>query len=242
MRTGATLAAAVIAACADTPPEYNPIEWVRGAGHQVSELFGAAPRGPRPTQVEPPPAEGRPYPNLATVPPPPTATPRAEREALIARLSADLASAREELGPPPRPATPALAAPGRESQAGPAGPAGPAVSVHVATLTFAYNSAALAEGDLKVLAEIASLALTGNARVRVVGHASRDAGPGDAVRRRAANLRIAAERAQAVGRELGRLGLPEGRLGLAAAGDTDALPAEPPWAPANRRVEIFVDY
>jgi hypothetical protein len=55
---------------------------------QVGRFFGAIP-----PEAEPPAAEGRPYPNLASVPRPPTIAPRAEREAEVARLQADQAAA-----------------------------------------------------------------------------------------------------------------------------------------------------
>jgi hypothetical protein len=58
------------------------------ADTQVGRFFGAIP-----PEAEPPPAEGRPYPNLATVPRPPTIAPLAEREAEMARLQADQVAA-----------------------------------------------------------------------------------------------------------------------------------------------------
>lgn len=90
--TGARLVFVVLvallpAACADMDPAYNPIEWGRSIGRGVSEAVGSDP-GPEPLRVEPPPAEGRPYPNLATVPRPPQVESAAMRQTEMEQLTA----------------------------------------------------------------------------------------------------------------------------------------------------------
>ena len=74
----------LLAACAD---QYNPIEWGKSAVSAVGNVFG----NDAPPEAEPPAAEGRPYPNLATVPRRPRDPPgaKAEREADLQRLTRD---------------------------------------------------------------------------------------------------------------------------------------------------------
>jgi hypothetical protein len=120
VRRGALLAGIIfsIAGCADTPNRYNPIEWGKSAANEVGNLFGGE---HTPPSAEPPPAEGRPYPNLATVPKPVRETPEAKerRAADLERLTRerDRALADDEIlratgtMPPPAPATPPPAEP-----------------------------------------------------------------------------------------------------------------------------------
>gem|GEM_PF-2033953 len=72
-----------LTACADN----NPIEWGKTAAREVGNMFG----GETPPEAEPPAAEGRPFPNLATVPRRPRDPPeaKAQREADFARLTRD---------------------------------------------------------------------------------------------------------------------------------------------------------
>ena len=123
----------LLAGCADTPDRYNPIEWGKSAAREVGNLFG----GPDvPPSAEPPAAEGRPYPNLATVPRPVRETPaqKAQRAAEVERLTrerdralADDQALRDTGAMPPPPpdlpppetvaATPPARAPGAVSPA-----------------------------------------------------------------------------------------------------------------------------
>jgi outer membrane protein OmpA-like peptidoglycan-associated protein len=82
-----------VAGCAQVAPEYDPINWISAANREVSGWFGD--ETPAPPIVQPPPAEGRPFPNLGTVPPPPLVTTgqRTQRETEQARLEADRAAA-----------------------------------------------------------------------------------------------------------------------------------------------------
>lgn len=85
MSRAAVLAALLfsLAACAES----NPIEWGKSAARDVGNMFSSG----TPPEAEPPAAEGRPYPNLATVPRRPRDPPeaRAQREADLERLTRD---------------------------------------------------------------------------------------------------------------------------------------------------------
>src|SRR5258708_4384083 len=90
-RTLLLLSAVGGAACSEVPPEYNPVEWSRTAQLKVKNWFSDTPEEPPPI-VDPPPSEGRPFPNLGTVPPPPprdTPETRAERQRQLSALTAD---------------------------------------------------------------------------------------------------------------------------------------------------------
>ncbi|HTY67126.1 MAG TPA: hypothetical protein VMH36_10780 [Alphaproteobacteria bacterium] len=86
-------AALAVAACSQLPPEYDPITQVGNAKRSVMGLFGYD--EPAPPNVEPPPAQGRPIPNLGTVPPPPFVTvgQRQQRQKEVTALQADRAAA-----------------------------------------------------------------------------------------------------------------------------------------------------
>lgn len=73
----------LLSACA----EANPIEWGRAAGRHISNIFSDN----TPPEAEPPAAEGRPFPNLATVPRRPRDPPeaKAQRAADLERLTRD---------------------------------------------------------------------------------------------------------------------------------------------------------
>ena len=174
--------------------------------------------------VEPPPAEGRLYPNLATVPRPPTVEPLAARQAEVDQLMAaretTLRDDRELRAidpgralPPPspraapaRPSAPTGAAPAAEEAAPLAAPA-PAPqaaarprlpsSMFMGTVLAAGDRGSLADFQRKVLEDSAAMAKRTNGRLRVVGGRS-------------------AEDRQGVVDELVRLGIPAGRIATAA--------------------------
>jgi hypothetical protein len=116
--------------CADMDPAYSPIEWGRSVRRGVVGLVGGDP-GPPPPRIEAPPAEGRPYPNLATVPRPPTVSSPAAREAEAGVLAASREQAiksdqalRAQDFSPSLPSAPRRAPPAAAAQPGP-GPAAP---------------------------------------------------------------------------------------------------------------------
>ncbi len=186
--------------------------------------------------VEPPAAEGRPYPNLATVPRPPKVEPLAVRQAeidqLVASRDATLRDDRDLRAidpgrslPPPSaraaPARPSVPA-GVQPQVGEPTPqeAAPTPQAAVATprprlpsslfmgtVLAAGERGPLAEFQRKVLEDSAAMAKQTNGRIRVVGGRS-------------------AEDRQGVVDELVRLGMPAGRIAAAPAdGDGGARPA-----------------
>ncbi|HEX9465898.1 MAG TPA: hypothetical protein VGB82_25135 [Alphaproteobacteria bacterium] len=132
------LIAVGVAACSEVPPEYNPVEWSRTAQLKVKNWFSDTPEEPPPI-VDPPPSEGRPFPNLGTVPPPPprdTPETRAERQRQLSALTADrnasvsadtgLRTEGKFPGPPAAPTPAPTAAPAAQSPAArPAEPRAP---------------------------------------------------------------------------------------------------------------------
>jgi outer membrane protein OmpA-like peptidoglycan-associated protein len=142
-------------ACSTLPPEYDPVTQAGNAKRSVMGWFGYD--EPAPPNVQPPPAQGRPIPNLATVPPPPyvTAGQRQQRQKELAALQADQAAAakadaalRAQNGAqvPPRPgapgsppAPPALP-PAPTPAAPPAGAATEPPSTNANTAPFSPNS------------------------------------------------------------------------------------------------------
>lgn len=102
---GVLLVTVALASCSEVPPEYDPISWGNSVRNEVGGWFGAEPKTDVAARIEAPPSEGRPFPNLATVPRPPKVTPSAERQAELERLSRDQAGARDapQASPPPTP-------------------------------------------------------------------------------------------------------------------------------------------
>ena len=82
-----------LASCADIDPAYDPVEILRDARRGVAQNLGAEPASTRPARAEPPPDEGRPYPNLASVPDRPQRMTARRREGEIRARSADRAAA-----------------------------------------------------------------------------------------------------------------------------------------------------
>lgn len=163
-----------VAGCAQVPPEYDPVNWVSSASRDVSGWFGDKPQ-PAPPIVEPPPAEGRPFPNLGTVPPAPLVTTgqRTQREAELTRLQADRAAAAKADaalrartgGTPAQSGAPPAAGPGS------AGPAAPAASAPASTSAGAapapiveLPSLPSAQEQSATAAKIASLLTTSERR------------------------------------------------------------------------------
>lgn len=80
--------------------------------------------------------------------------------------------------------------------------------------------------------------------VRVVGYASSRTRNTDEVTHRLVNFRISLDRAEAVARELAKLGIPADKVEVRAVADNDPVNYEimPTGDAGNRRTEIFLDY
>ena len=110
-----------------------------------------------------------------------------------------------------------------------------------ATVYFANGSARL-NGEAKAIVRgVAETWKTRGGAVRVVGHASRQAGDIAAQRRKLVNFHVSLDRATAVANELIRLGVDGSAIQVAAVGDSrPALDESMPEGEAeNRRAEIF---
>jgi hypothetical protein len=236
LRIGCTSALVLltVAGCSNIPPAYNPIEWVNSARHEVAGWFESNPSEST-AHVEPPPAEGRPYPNLATVPkPPPRETPesRAERQRQIAALSADRNTAIANdttlrttgempapgmgAAPPeaaaiaPRSAVPAGAqAATTTATAAPAAPSALTTSERRGSVAFGRDGERLTGAAEGTLHDAALFALAHGGRVRVV----------PAQIARAAEFPQATQRRrQAIVQALTSAGLPADRVAVADGG------------------------
>ncbi len=109
---------------------------------------------------------------------------------------------------------------------------------------FKHGSAALDAKDRAALRELAAELKNQPVSVVVAGHASKRTGLGNPVLSRDVNLRMSAKRANAVMRELAKLGVNPEQIFVTAYGDSmpnignvSGLPQEA----ADRRVEILLD-
>lgn len=117
-------------------------------------------------------------------------------------------------------------------------------SYQLASIQFADGSARLSDRDRAVLSGVVDQARRAGATLRIIGHASSRTGAKDVARHRDANARISAERAEAVARELVRLGLQPDIMYVGAVSDADPRYFEfmPTGEAGNRRAEIFIDF
>jgi outer membrane protein OmpA-like peptidoglycan-associated protein len=114
----------------------------------------------------------------------------------------------------------------------------------VALIFFGYGSAGLSRADIAVLKDVVRLHNERGGLVRVIGHASQGAAGRDTARQTLANFNISLARANAVARELSRLGVRTDQIQVAAAGAQQPLyyETQPTGEAGNRRVEIYLDY
>ena len=117
-------------------------------------------------------------------------------------------------------------------------------SYQLASIQFADGSAKLSDQDRAVLRGVVDQARRAGGTLRIVGHASSRTGARDVARHRDANARVSAERAEAVARELVRLGLSADTMYVGAVSDADPRYFEfmPTGEAGNRRAEIFIDF
>ena len=114
----------------------------------------------------------------------------------------------------------------------------------VALIFFGYGSAGLSRADIAVLKDVVRLHNERGGLIRVIGHASRGVAGRDTARQTLANFNISLARANAVARELSRLGVRTDQIQVAAAGAQQPLyyETQPTGEAGNRRVEIYLDY
>jgi outer membrane protein OmpA-like peptidoglycan-associated protein len=114
----------------------------------------------------------------------------------------------------------------------------------VALIFFGYGSAGLSRADIAVLKDVVRLHNERGGLIRVIGHASQGSAGRDTARQTLANFNISLARANAVARELSRLGARTDQIQVAAAGAQQPLyyETQPTGEAGNRRVEIYLDY
>lgn len=139
------------------------------------------------------------------------------------------------LKPPPG-ATPASAIGG--------GAVAPSASVQVGRILFENGSSQLSKDDLKVLEKIIELKKERGGIIRVVGHASSRTRNVDPLHHRLVNFRLSLARANAVARQLIKLGVPADDVQVQARSDNEPVYYEfmPAGEAGNRRAEIYLDY
>lgn len=127
----------------------------------------------------------------------------------------------------------------RDFQPGPSG-----VSRRVATINYAFGSARLSPSEVDTLRHVVHLHRERGGMIRVVGFASSRTRNMDPVAHQIANFTISMRRADAVARELMKLGVKPNQMYVGAVSDSEPIYFEsmPGGEAANRRTEIFIDY
>lgn len=112
-----------------------------------------------------------------------------------------------------------------------------------AIITFGHNSARLSSKDVATINRVAAQAKQTGALVRIVGHASSRTREMSVRSHVTSNLRISANRADAVADVMARAGVPYTRIIVEARGDNNPAfnEAMPSGEAGNRRAEIFLE-
>ncbi len=115
-------------------------------------------------------------------------------------------------------------------------------SVKVATIHFNHGSAKLGSRDLGILRKVAGIVNQQGGRLQVVGHASSRTRSMDPVKHKMVNFQISSDRADAVARQLVRMGVPTNQILVTALADAAPVFYEvmPTGEAGNRRAEIFL--
>lgn len=105
---------------------------------------------------------------------------------------------------------------------------------------FGGGSAQLDAVDRDLLRDVARVYKSHGGPLRVVGHSSSRTRETDLVNQQIVNFRLSTQRAEAVARELARLGVPRSNMTVAAVSDSEPVYREsmPSGEAGNRRVEI----
>lgn len=124
----------------------------------------------------------------------------------------------------------------------PARPIAPG-AVKVATIHFSNGSAALSARDRQIIANALQLKKERGGRIHIVGHASSRTRATDPVRHKMVNFKVSVDRADAIARELIRLGLKKEEMVVDAISDANSLYFEfmPTGEAGNRRAEIYLE-
>lgn len=117
-------------------------------------------------------------------------------------------------------------------------------SYQVATIVFGNGSAHVKSRARKVLRQVVSQQRKVGGTIRVVGHASSRTRALDIVRHKMVNFKVSVARADAVAKELMRLGVKANSLYVGAVSDSQPKYMEymPTGEAGNRRTEIYIDF
>jgi flagellar motor protein MotB len=112
----------------------------------------------------------------------------------------------------------------------------------VATIQFSNGSSRLNARDRRILRDVSALQHQGGAKVTVIGHASQRTRDMDTDRHSRVNQKISQDRADAVSRELIRLGVAADSIQVSAVSDSRPLYYEymPTGEAGNRRTEVYL--
>lgn len=118
------------------------------------------------------------------------------------------------------------------------------ISYLAATILFGHGSTALDPAERENLRKIAAEYRKNGGRLRIVGHASSRTTDMPPLQHQLVNFQVSVSRAEAVARELVRLGVPATAMEVIGVGDSQPIYYEvmPAGEAGNRRVEIFVDH
>ncbi len=121
------------------------------------------------------------------------------------------------------------------------GPSGNAL--RVATILFPNGSARLNSSDRSILRKVYALHRRNGGRVRIIGHASSRTRNLTAVKHKMVNFNISVSRADAIAKELMRLGVRRADILLGARADSEPMYYEvmPSGEAGNRRAEIYLE-
>jgi len=116
-------------------------------------------------------------------------------------------------------------------------------AVKVATIRFENGSSRLSSLDRQILANVMRLKKERGGRIRVIGHASSRTQNTDVVKHKMINFEVSAARADAIAKELMRMGADRAQLQIDAISDSAPLYLEvmPTGEAGNRRAEIYLE-
>ena len=116
-------------------------------------------------------------------------------------------------------------------------------AVKVATINFSNGSASLSSRDRQIIANAHQLQKERGGKIHIVGHASSRTNSTDPVRHKMVNFKVSVDRADAIARELIRLGVKKEEMVVDAISDANPLYFEfmPTGEAGNRRAEIYLE-